>query len=744
MRKLALFAVSFSAAVFAWNYGVLPFLFVLPLLALLKKEHRWLRCGLVCAGVVLGLLWPMGYDAVFRGPIRALEGQPLSLTAEAADWPSKTGYGAAITVRVRPEGGRPFLARLYGEEPLLKLEPGDTLHFTAMCRAADQVRGGSTAVEIPLLLYAKGDVTAVRPDRVPLRALPAHWRQGMEKAVAAAFPPDVAALVTALLTGDKSGLPDADYVAFQRAGLAHVVAVSGLHIGFLIQMAAALAGNRYRRRMALLALPAMVLYALLAGGTPSVVRAVLMNALLLLGPLLGRESDPPTSLSFALMVLLAFNPYAAQSVSLQLSFASVAGILALSGRAQQWLWGRFADRTKKLPKYVRSGGHLVATSLSTTAGAVAFTTPLVALYFGSVSLVTFLSNLLCLGLVALLFQGGVLTVVLTWLTPELGGLLGAVLTPLARLLMWLVHGLARLPWAAVTLEGVYLPAGLLVVYLLWLLFFTLRGPRRPLVPLCCSAMVLCVSLVLTHAFYHLGPLTLTVLDVGQGQCTLLRAGDRTALVDCGGNARRNAGDRAADYLSTLGGQRVDLLVLTHFHADHTNGVLELLERLEVSVLAVPDVEPEDPLRQELLSAAEAHGVQIWLIREDVRFPFGSADLTLYAPLGAGAANEEGLSFLCETEHFSALLTGDMGADVEARLVKYGDLPDVDLLVAGHHGSKNATSQRLLDAVTPELAVISSGYNSYGHPAPEALLRLDGAGCEIYRTDLQGAITVTVR
>ena len=151
------------------------------------------------------------------------------------------------------------------------------------------------------------------------------------------------------------------------------------------------------------------------------------------------------------------------------------------------------------------------------------------------------------------------------------------------------------------------------------------------------------------------------------------------------------GDRAADYLRDRGRDSLDLLVLTHFHADHANGVAELLERVRVDVLAVPDVEPDDPLRRELLALAEEKGTQVWLVREDARLAFGSAELTLYAPLGAGEANEEGLSLLCRAGDFTALFTGDMGADIEARLVKYGDLPQVDVLAVGHHGSKNAAS-----------------------------------------------------
>ena len=166
-----------------------------------------------------------------------------------------------------------------------------------------------------------------------------------------------------------------------------------------------------------------------------------------------------------------------------------------------------------------------------------------------------------------------------------------------------------------------------------------------------------------------------------------------------------------------------------------------MERLTVSALAVPDVEPDNPLRAEILALAEERGTEVVFIEEDATVELGGASLTLYAPLGTGGGNEEGLSVLATLGDFDALITGDMNAAVERRLIKYGNLPDIELLVAGHHGSKSSTSEELLAAVMPEYAVISVGYNSYGHPADSTLDRLEQAGCAVWRTDLQGTITV---
>lgn len=170
----------------------------------------------------------------------------------------------------------------------------------------------------------------------------------------------------------------------------------------------------------------MVVYALAVGCTPSVLRAVVMHTLLLLGAILGRETDPPTSLSFALMLLLLQNPYAARSVSLQLSFASVAGIAAFSGRVHDWLWGgfRFPKEKKRLRRLPGALCHGAVTSLSTTVGALTFTIPLAAGYFGSLSLASPLANLLCLPLVALAFPLGLLAALLALFSPALGAAAG--------------------------------------------------------------------------------------------------------------------------------------------------------------------------------------------------------------------------------------------------------------------------------------------------------------------------------
>jgi competence protein ComEC len=152
----------------------------------------------------------------------------------------------------------------------------------------------------------------------------------------------------------------------------------------------------------------------------------------------------------------------------------------------------------------------------------------------------------------------------------------------------------------------------------------------------------------------------------------------------------------------------------------------------------------EPLAGDIARLAAAKGIRLITITRDTRFTCGETSLTLFAPLGSDDENERGLSVLCTENGFDALITGDINMALENRLVASARLPDIELLIAGHHGSKHSTGDALLAAVTPEAAVISVGWNTYGHPAPETLQRLANAGIAVYRTDLNGSVTISAR
>ena len=757
IRRLCWFSAAFSLAVFLAVY-LLPETLLFPAGALcllglafsfLTRGKRRLRVAFACVGLAAGLVWTGCYGLLFRTPAHALvseDAQPLRFVI--AEFPRDTSWGASLTVRLSGEGAFSPKAQLYADEDARTLRPGDVVTAQVKLSRSD-FRYGTTndyyeSLGIYLIGNVRGEVTLEsRPEHIPARYWPQWTAKTLKGSISSVFPPDVSGYFTALITGDKSFLPVGLYAAFQRSGIAHVVAVSGLHISFLAGAIALLLGKR-NRLSAAVSMILIFFFAIATGGSPSALRAAFMTSAILIAPLVGRENDNATTLATVLGGLLLVCPYAAASVSLQLSFAAVAGIFLITGPlASKWLqaiprWdGRLMGLVRKILVFL-------ATTLAVTLGALLFTTPLTAIHFGSVCLVGPFTNLLTLWAVSLAFIGGILVALVGLASLPVGSALGWLVAWPARWVIWVATGISRLPFASVALLSGYLVAWFVFAYAILLLWFIYQRAIRPAVPVGMLVLTLCAALALHIYPAASSDLTVVILDVGQGASTLLYSDGQTVLVDCGGSGLDDAGDVAADYIQSLGSSHLDALVLTHYHADHANGVPELLARLEVDRIILPDVTPAEPLRQEILALAEAHGCDVELIYyDDAQYTLGNAQLNIYIPLGDGGANEAGLSVLCSSGDFDVLLTGDMNSIVERRLVKYKNLPDIELLVVGHHGSKNSTSEELLLATRPEMAVISVGYNSYGHPTDQVLERLSAAGCEIYRTDWMGNITFTI-
>ena len=760
MRKLAWFAAAYSAAVAGANFllpeRALPALglgcLVLLLCCLAVKNRRRRRLyRILLSGAAVGFLWSAAYCQLFFQPARALDGQTVRLAGVVEEWAQETDYGYSVLVRAEAGGLAHPATLLYVDEQGKDLRPGDRITTVAYCTLADRTLAGEeityyTAKGIFLRGEAYGTLTIERPEHVPFWYWPALWSKSLKEGVDAAFPADVAPLVRALVTGNRDNLTDPFTTSLQRTGLSHTVAVSGMHLALFAALVR-LAVGRGSWRSALLVCLLVLLFCLVAGNTPSVVRAAIMVWMLQLAPLLGRERDSFTSLAFALLLLLVQNPFAAANVGLQLSFAAVAGILLVSDPIQNrllaWLhldhWSKhwLVRQTMRPPRFLVS-------VFSATLGASVLTVPLVAFHFGTFSLISPLSNLMTLWAVSILFPAGLLLGCLGTVLPGLAGVLAIPFTLLGRYLNWAVDLLGGLPMAAIPLDSFYYRAWVVYLCLLIGCALMMKGERRIILPVCGAVCALTLSVLLNALTFRSGQLRVSVLDVGQGQSVVVRSGDYVALVDCGGDGPESAGDVAADYLQAVGQTRLDLLVLSHFHDDHANGVEQLLERMEVEAIALPDVEEEAPLRLEILALAEEKGIPVHRIRADTSLTLpGGGTLTLYAPLGRGTdTNELGLTVLAGAGEFDVLIPGDMGGEVEQLLLQHASLPDLELLVAGHHGSAGSTTQTLLDALAPELAVISVGQNNiYGHPAQETLERLAGSGCEIYRTDLQGTVEV---
>ncbi|MBR4953627.1 MAG: DNA internalization-related competence protein ComEC/Rec2 [Oscillospiraceae bacterium] len=561
-----------------------------------------------------------------------------------------------------------------------------------------------------------------------------------KKTVYNCFPEDVAPFTAALLTGGKTQLykDTALYSDLATAGLAHIVAVSGMHLSFITGFCRMITGRR--RRTAFICIPIIVAFMALVGFTPSVVRAGIMQIIILTAPMLRRESDSLTSLAFAFLIL-TLNPQAITSVSLQLSFAATAGIVLLTGPINKHLTKNLDFKFKPLEKLVRA----LIGIFSCSVGALAFTTPLCAFHFSYISLYGIISNLLCIWLLTAAFILSLLTTVIGLAFPEIAAFIAGIIAYLPRLVFAVSGFIADLPYARLYTANSYIALWVAFSYAIFIASYLAKGERkyRPIIPVCCCICSLCIITMFDTARIK-DCISVTAVDVGQGQSITVLTENSTVVIDCGSKTEGSeCAQLTAEELFSQGRQHIDLLILTHLHTDHANGAAELMNLVHTSAVAMPESALDSEYYDEIVSLAETEGIEIYYITEDTSVSFGDVSYTLYAPLGKTHANENGIIVLGDYGEFEFLVTGDVNTDTENILCLTRELPDIEMLVAGHHGSKYSCGEMLLAETLPESVIISVGYNSYGHPSMETLERITLYGAEISRTDTGGSINITV-
>ena len=752
MRKLAIAALSFSAAIFAANY-LFP-LNILPLLAavfallgalLLFARRRWLL-GLLLAvfGVAFGCFAYWLHAQFSLLPAIRSDGTTLELQMRVLDYPQELSHSTRL--RVRPEASVFPLGDLwlYDDSGALRdCEPGDRLKATVRTRRADLRYGEKYDSDTSKGIYATASLQSdpVRfPGKSTLTGFPQKLNRVISQQIDRLFPQDVSAFLRSLMLGDKSDLYQDTQMHqnLSRAGLMHIVAVSGMHVAFLVGLIQLLLGKS--RFSSLLCLVLVWLFVLVTGASPSAVRAAIMLSVHLFAPIVHREEDPVTSLSAALALILLVNPNAAASVSLQLSFAAMAGLLCF---AERWTDALESALPETLAQRLRGLSSTAASSLAV----LVFTVPLTALHFGTASLLSPLSNLLCLWTVSLCFCGAYLSCGLSFLLFPLGKVLAEGTTLFARYILFVAKGISAIPFATIYLHGWMSAAWIGLVYLLFFLSFasSLKIWKMLLVPLCLSGVTLALMLGMTRENYAAGAGVISVLDVGQGQCICTFSGEKTLVIDCGSLwTHKDAGEAAGGYLRACGRDHVDVLVLTHLHEDHCSGVPMLLEMIPVQELILsPNCPDEEGTLAEILAAADRTGTRISYLEEDTTLCLGDLRAQLYAPGEKGDANERCVMALVSLGSYDMLVTADSSKAAERELLSRTGIRDVELLIVGHHGSRYASSGELLEQIGADTAIISVGNNNFAHPTYETLERLAAYGYTVYRTDLNGTVEIRI-
>lgn len=744
MRKLMWFAVGAAgacaiAAYFAlgWHAFVLAGVCLLAGgIALFLRSSQGRIVFTVLLGCVIGFLYMGIFDSVYLQTARAYDGKTMQIQVTATDYSVQTQQGYLTDGTLKLDGKTYKTTLFTADESLC---PGDVV--SGDIRLYISVSDGSTSPTyhqgkgIFLSASPEGDLTVTKAEEKSLRYFPAFVRKWICDTLDRTFPEDTVGFARALLLGDSSKLsPDVDD-DLSRSGIRHIIAVSGLHVSILFSLVYVLTDEKNSLNI-LIGIPVLVLFAAVAGFSPSVVRACVMQGLMIIALAVNREYDPPTALGFSVLVILAFNPMAITSVSFQLSVGSTLGILLFSKKIHDYFKDKRrlgpAKGNSKKSKFIR----FFVSGISVTLSAMVFTVPLCAYYFGMVCIFSVLTNLLTLWVVSYIFYGCMLAALLSVIWLPLGQIVAWIVSALIYYVQLIASAVSDIPVSVVYTEDVYILAWLVVSYIL-LMVFCFSKKKRPLVLTGCVAVCLVVCLGFSAWEQDQGEYSVTVIDVGQGQCVLLENGDEAYLVDCGGDGASAVASKVRSTLLAEGVRELDGIILTHYDADHANAALLLMEVIEVETLYLPDIFCDTDMKDRLLAQSDADTV---LVTQDMQLELPNAVLQIFAPAQTKNENDNSLCILFQCGSYDILITGDRAFSGEQALLEKVTLPKVELLIVGHHGSSSSTSLQLLRAIRPDEAVISVGAgNSYGHPTKETLMRLQMFGCRIWRTDINGTI-----
>lgn len=546
--------------------------------------------------------------------------------------------------------------------------------------------------------------------------------------------PENAAIAQAFLLGDRSGLSAEERESYSVSGAAHLLAISGMHVSMLAGALSLLLARFSSKRTAFyITLAALLAYGALIGFSASIFRAILMYAVFNAAPLAGRYSDAPTRLGAAMLIYLLIRPMAILESSFVLSYGACAGIILLYAPLTRLF---YAD--EYLRKTVSPGGFarirqsllrwMVQSLLITLAAQLAIL-PAVVHYFGSQPIWSFAVNLIAVPLAMAAYLLAIIGTI-TGFAPV------ALLSDrLFGLLSDCVYFFSHLPLRSIGIARFPLWLLLLCAVACFCASDLCRLPEklRRALPF---TVLLAVLISNACACFSSRGCSVVFLSAGEADCAVIRSQHKIYLVDTG-----DAYSPAADYLSAMN-YKLEGIFLSHPHMDHAGGLDEVLDVClprQIYLSANWAYYEMDEAITSALERAQALGVEIVSLScGDCVQLSDETSLEVLSPeegFPAKAANDDSLILRLRYGACSAVFTGDASAETAS-----GCIGDVDLLKVAHHGSNDALSASLLSELSPSVAILSVGYNNYGHPTEQSLKLLNSANTAVFRTDHHGAIS----
>lgn len=734
------------------------------------RRRVWAFIAVLAAFFVLGMLRFIGFNMLPANDISHLAQENVILQGILREEPqvngNKTdGYRVrylvkAVQVKKQATGentkvsGNAYInTYVKTEADIPKVDIGDKITAGGKIRLPKSYHNPGQ-IDVKTLLYTQG-ITAmltagkggIKIEAVDTAAFSRwivkvreHYRQSMESVM----PREDASAIFAMLFGGYGGIKSELLEAFTVTGIVHILSVSGSHISLIAAVMAALAGAFRLPRLiaAVLVITTIIIYSILAGCVPPVIRSAIMGGLTFLALAMDRERDARYILLLTGLVMLIMSPLLIFHISFELSFLATAGLLYLA---------------PLLRKFFSQHGcsDFIAAGLAITIAAQIATLPILAWYFNQLSLVSLLANLVVVPIVEIIIIIGLLAGMLALIMPFLGKIVFGIDSLLLGVVYELTRRLASIPFSQIWVPTLnvfyvviyYMLLGSLLLAENWRNRFVYWFKARRNTLLIGFAMLFIFNL----AGFLFCPLEMAVhfVDVGQGDCALvITPHGKAMLFDTGGTRDSNfdVGERVCvPYLRHYGILEVQAVFLTHAHEDHAAGCKAVLRRLNVGHVYTAAEGIESYAGSMKLGLGDEVINKITAVQEGRVFYLDGVKVeVMFAPKLTAATNATGneISNVYRISYGKAsfLITGDMTKEKEKEMLEAGKNPASTVLKAGHHGSDTSSSVEFLQAVNPAYAVFCVGAdNSFGHPKPNVLARYADRSIKIFRTDEDGAV-----
>lgn len=568
---------------------------------------------------------------------------------------------------------------------------------------------------------------------------------------------DLAELCIGILIGDRGNLEDKIEEDFKKSNLTHMLAVSGSHFVYIITCIKYLEKVfKWRNFNNVLTIIIIILFMELTGNTASVIRSGIMAIMLILAKVFHRKSDVWTNMALSAVLALVYNPYTLFDIGFELSYGGVIGIVIFYDKVKDTL-GKIIikmHKESKMLQYILEG-----TSVTISANLVII--PIMIYNFNTISFSFIVSNLLAGGLLGIIVILGFLLVFLSLMLGQTLSIFFYILNFLLKALTKIAEVCSKLPFSYI-----YVPTpkilGIFIFYS-YLFFIINRDRLRVRI---FNTLKVRIAILILIIIFNLGypilsskeyGLEINFVDVGQGDCTLIRANGKNILVDAGGSKDEKSFDVGKNtvfpYLLDRGIVSLDYVIVSHFDSDHCQGFNFILKNMKVKTAIICNIGQESEEYNHFVILAKENKTKIRYVQKGSIIKLGKNKIIeiLYPDknekINDNAKNNNAIVFKLTWNKFSVLFTGDIEEKAERKILEmYKNKEEKlksNILKVAHHGSKSSTMQEFLEIVKPSLALIGVGENNnFGHPNDMVLNRLEQSGCKTYRTDMLGEITIT--